>query len=75
MDEFGVELVGDVEGYKIVKVSSERHEGLPRYSPTFVRDVMIAIRDDLRLAATSSRFLAPESEGLSQLFVAVVCGQ
>jgi len=72
MDTFTVEIVKQTSEVAVVKVKSRSKEGLPRYSPSFVCDVMCSVRTDLGIDPLSATFAAQESEGLQELNLLVV---
>jgi hypothetical protein len=65
--DFAVKVVARGDDYSDIVVRSLNPEGLPGYSPSFISDVICAVRSDLGLNPRKVEFEGPESCGLSEV--------
>ncbi len=68
---FDLRVVSEAAEATIIKVTSRDERGLPRYSPSFISDLMSALSAHLRIDSPNVLFEALESEGLHELVVRV----
>ena len=68
---FDLMVVTEAAEATIVKVTSRDEHGLPRYSPSFISDLMSALSAHLRIDSPNVLCEALESEGLHELMVRV----
>ncbi len=68
---FEIEVVCETEEVTTVKLTSKHEHGLPRYSPSFIADVMSALSANLHIENPNVLLEALESEGLHELIVRV----